>query len=150
MKITMCNKSMLALAVSGLMLSFGASANDDKMKKMDANNDGRISAAEHAAGARSMFQKMDSNSDGRVTAAEMDASHKQMKGDDRGGKTKSSDKLKSLDANSDGVITAAEHEAGSRSKFSQMDTDGDGYLSAAEMQAGHARTMGDQTRAPVR
>ena len=44
-------------------------------QKMDTNGDGKISADEHAAGARAMFQEMDTNGDGKVTPAEMDAEH---------------------------------------------------------------------------
>ena len=40
--------------------------------------DGSISATEHAAGAKKMFEKMDADGDGIVTAEEMDAAHKDM------------------------------------------------------------------------
>jgi hypothetical protein len=40
---------------------------------MDTNGDGKISRAEHAAGAKQMFAQCDANRDGIVTAAEMDA-----------------------------------------------------------------------------
>src|SRR5688500_16757109 len=43
------------------------------VKLMDANGDGKVSRAEHAAGAKKMFQQCDASRDGIVTAAEMDA-----------------------------------------------------------------------------
>ena len=42
---------------------------------MDTNHDGRLSADEHAAGAKTMFARMDADHDGQVTAAEMVAAH---------------------------------------------------------------------------
>lgn len=67
---------------AAVALSASAFAGDmssaEKFKKMDTNGDGKLSAAEHEAGARDMFMKMDTNKDGSVTAAEMDASHKRM------------------------------------------------------------------------
>ncbi len=48
----------------------------DKIKTIDTDGDGRISAAEHEAGSKLMFAKMDSDMDGAVTAAEMEAGHK--------------------------------------------------------------------------
>ena len=51
---------------------------EDKMKMMDTNGDGKISAQEHADGAKAMFAKMDANSDGFLTKEEMDAGHKKM------------------------------------------------------------------------
>ena len=50
----------------------------DKIAVIDTNQDGIVTAEEHAAGARVMFERMDVNHDGKVTAAEMDAAHKAM------------------------------------------------------------------------
>ncbi|HEY0334193.1 MAG TPA: hypothetical protein VGC74_10845 [Stenotrophomonas sp.] len=50
----------------------------DKIKEIDTDGDGSISASEHAAGSAKMFSKMDANSDGKVTAAEMQAGHDTM------------------------------------------------------------------------
>jgi hypothetical protein len=47
--------------------------------QMDANGDGRLSRAEHAAGSHSLFVAMDANHDGLVTAGEMDAHQAQQK-----------------------------------------------------------------------
>jgi len=43
---------------------------DDPMP-MDLDGDGVVTAAEHAAGARALFEHMDADHDGRVTRAEM-------------------------------------------------------------------------------
>lgn len=47
----------------------------DKIKVVDGNGDGVLTAAEHAQASKSMFEKMDANRDGHLTAAEWDAGH---------------------------------------------------------------------------
>jgi Ca2+-binding EF-hand superfamily protein len=113
-----------------------------EMKMMDTDKDGRISAAEHAMGAKKMFEKIDADYDGRVTATEMDARHKEMPSSHSSKPMKSSaEKMKSIDADGDGAISAEEHEQGSQKMFRKMDKDQDGRLSQAEVQAGHDRMM---------
>jgi hypothetical protein len=50
----------------------------EKIKMVDADGDGNLTAAEHAAGARNMFAKMDADRDGALTLAELDAGRKLM------------------------------------------------------------------------
>lgn len=69
-------RSLIPLSMfAGLAFAGAALANPgdygDKFRKMDANNDGRITAAEHAAAAQEMFRKLDANGDGAVTMEEM-------------------------------------------------------------------------------
>lgn len=78
-------RSMIALSMfTGLAFAGAAFANhhegDDKFRKMDANNDGRVTAAEHAAAAQKMFAMMDADRDGAVTMEEMKM-HMNMKKD---------------------------------------------------------------------
>lgn len=47
----------------------------DKIKKVDTDGDGRLSASEHAAGSEKMFKAADANQDGALTAAELQAGH---------------------------------------------------------------------------
>jgi Ca2+-binding EF-hand superfamily protein len=47
----------------------------DKIKMIDTNGDGALSAEEHAAGSRQMFDKMDADGDGYLTKAEFKAGH---------------------------------------------------------------------------
>jgi len=145
---------LLAAALLGLPVGRPASAHDDAgmFKKMDSNGDGKISADEHAAGAKMMFEMMDSNKDGKVTAAEMTAAHDKMmehKGDhegkahkdEKGQEMSAAEKIRVIDGNGDGAITSEEHAAGSKSMFDKMDTNHDGFLSKTEMTAGHAKLM---------
>jgi Ca2+-binding EF-hand superfamily protein len=151
--------------VVGFALATAAYAGDGsgkaEMKMMDTDQDGSISATEHAAGAKKMFDKMDADSDGIVTAQEMGAAHKDMptahsdqsetvssrqpepRTSDASGKPlkSASAKIKAIDTDGDGAITAAEHEAGSKKMFGKMDKDGNGRLTAAEVQAGHDGMM---------
>jgi Ca2+-binding EF-hand superfamily protein len=143
----------IAVTALGLILSTTALAGGDKsheghamptsaaaeLKMMDADKDGKVSATEHAKGARAMFDSMDTNRDGSVTVAEMDAAHKghNMGEKAAAGKMSSAEKIKVVDANTDGKLSAEEHVAGADKMFAQMDTDKDGLLTAAELEKGH-------------
>ncbi|MEQ1519437.1 MAG: hypothetical protein ABL931_23425, partial [Usitatibacteraceae bacterium] len=50
----------------------------DKMKVIDKNGDGILSAAEHVAGSQAMFEKMDANKDGYLIAVELAAGYASM------------------------------------------------------------------------
>ena len=50
----------------------------EKIRAVDANEDGALTAEEHAAASKRMFGKMDQDQDGVLTAAEIDAGHKKM------------------------------------------------------------------------
>jgi hypothetical protein len=47
----------------------------DKIKVVDANGDGVLTAEEHAQGSRRMFDEMDADRDGTLTRAEFGAGH---------------------------------------------------------------------------
>ena len=53
----------------------------DKIKSLDTDGDGKLSAAEHDAGAAKMFTDMDGDKDGSLSKAEMDMGHDKMKAD---------------------------------------------------------------------
>lgn len=58
-------------------------SSEQKIAAMDTNNDGKLSAAEHAAGSKQMFSKMDADRDGSLTAQEWTEGHrKQMTASD--------------------------------------------------------------------
>jgi len=153
---------LVPVAVASILCGIALAGGDkgDHMKMMDADSDGKVTAAEHADGAKKMFGKMDADKNGRVTAAEMDAAHPMMKhhkdhdqasarSDDKahgdkahGGKMmSSSEKIATMDANSDGQLTAEEHAAGAKKMFTKMDRDSDGTLTAQELREGHRSMM---------
>jgi Ca2+-binding EF-hand superfamily protein len=47
----------------------------DKIKVVDADGDGVLTAEEHRAGSRKMFEQMDTDKDGFVSRAELAAGH---------------------------------------------------------------------------
>jgi Ca2+-binding EF-hand superfamily protein len=134
-------KQRLIVMVCGLSLcalphAFADQDSDKHFKMMDANGDGKISRAEHAAAAKKMFNECDANHDGIVTAAEMDASLV-AKGEKPGKDDKTAaEKIKMIDQNGDGQLTAAEHEAGTETMFTKMDKNSDGFLSKEECDEG--------------
>jgi Ca2+-binding EF-hand superfamily protein len=133
---------MGTLALCGAAWAHG----DNIFQRMDSNNDGRISAQEHAAGVQAMFVRMDANKDGAITADEMAAGHGWMggghDGDDHGMHGGMHAWMSRMDANHDGEITAAEHAAAASAMFARMDANHDGKITAAEMQVGHGQAMG--------
>jgi Ca2+-binding EF-hand superfamily protein len=146
----MNQRAMIAIAFAGVFGAAGWSqANNDKkggheheFSMMDTDGDGKISAEEHAAGAKKMFEMMDVDKDGKVTAAEMGAAHEKVAGEKaRKGELSAAAKIKMIDSNADGILTAEEHAAGAKTMFEKMDTNKDGYLSKAELTAGHAKMM---------
>ena len=50
----------------------------EKIKVIDTDGDRTLTAEEHAAGSRAMFEKMDTDKDGFLTKAELAAGHAQM------------------------------------------------------------------------
>jgi Ca2+-binding EF-hand superfamily protein len=50
----------------------------EKIKVVDSNGDGMLSADEHVAGAKKMFNKMDTDKDGFLSKDELEAGHAKM------------------------------------------------------------------------
>ena len=127
---------------SSLAMAMSHTKDEKEFAMMDTDKDGKVSAAEHAAGAKAMFEKMDANKDGKVTADEMTAAHKAVTGHAaRKSDMSSADKIKAVDSDGDGVLTADEHAKASEAVFAKMDADKDGFLTKKEMAAGHAAMM---------
>ena len=57
-------------------------SSSEKIAVMDTNNDGQLTAEEHAAGAKKMFGKMDKDGDGTLTAQELREGHRMMTASD--------------------------------------------------------------------
>ena len=132
---------LLPLALFAVTPVTISQAVQDEVKLMDTDADGKVSAAEHAAGVRKMFEGMDTDRDKKVTAAEMDAASK-AKAEAQGtaapaNQKSSAEKIAVIDTDKDGILSLAEHESGARSMFAKQDTDHDGALTPAELQAGH-------------
>jgi Ca2+-binding EF-hand superfamily protein len=50
----------------------------DKIKEIDTNGDGFLTAGEHRDGSKKMFEKMDTDKDGYLTRSEWDAGHEKL------------------------------------------------------------------------
>jgi Ca2+-binding EF-hand superfamily protein len=64
--------------MTGKKAAKAAMSSAEKIKVIDANGDGMLSADEHATGSKTMFEKMDTNKDGFVDKAELAAGHAKM------------------------------------------------------------------------
>ena len=141
-----------SLALTALPCAFAAQTDehsaDAMFKSMDANGDGKVSRAEHAASAQKMFADADANHDGKVTLAEMEAHHAKMNADmPMKGEMSAAEMKKMCDQNGDGQVSEAEHTAHADKMFSKMDTDSDGFLTSSECSAGHDQMMKDKKSA---
>ena len=54
-------------------------SSSDKIKAVDEDGDGKLTAAEHEAKSTDMFTKMDTDGDGYLSLSEMTAGHEMMK-----------------------------------------------------------------------
>ncbi len=115
-----------------------------EFKRIDTNEDGRVSSSEHEVYARKLFDEMDANVDYKLTIAEIMASGPKffrhvsagVGGILGGTELSSAEKIQRLDANQDGSISRDEHANGARAKYQAMDTNNNGELSADEFAAG--------------
>ncbi len=103
------------LAVAGVDaaaagVATGVARSDDYLAKMDADGDGRVSAAEFVAWMGYAFEQMDRDGDGVLSAAELP-----------GGKGK--------------PVTGEQHRQRLLARFARQDANGDGYLDARELSA---------------
>lgn len=110
-----------------------------EIRLMDLDRDGKLSAAEHAAGTKRMFGRMDLDGNGTVTVAEMDKTPITLPGVKPDPDAPSSaEKIKVIDTNKDGSLSAEEHVQGSAAMFVRMDRDKDGFLTPAELERGRS------------
>lgn len=108
---------------------------------MDTDHDGRISAAEHAAWAKSQFDQLDANHDGYVTPDELHA-HMQAKIRERAAKM-----FDRIDTNHDGSISRDEMQAAMLKMHGRMH--GDHGMDAGRHDAGmHDDGMDDMPPPP--
>lgn len=70
-----------AMAATGQKPAKDEKSSAEKIKVIDQNGDGRLTAAEHETGSEQMFAKMDINGDGYLSKAECDAGMKLLKKD---------------------------------------------------------------------
>lgn len=105
----------------------------ERFAEMDADKDGKVTAAEMRAFHDARFAKADANGDGKLSLEELDESRR----------AERQDRLKKmvlwLDADGDGMLSSEEFEPRKGAMLSRMDADGDGALSMEEMRDGAGR-----------
>jgi hypothetical protein len=102
-------------------------------QEAEGTADGGITAAKHAAAAGKRFEMMDANKDGKISAAEIEASHGAESIVWANHPASAAQKIRSLDRNHDGVLTVSEYTIGSQRMFEELDVDGNGVLTPSEM-----------------
>src|SRR6188768_491935 len=70
-----------SLAAQGEKPGPGYKSSAEKIKVIDQNGDGKLTAAEHEAGTEKMFAQMDTNHDGALSKEECDQGMKMLKKD---------------------------------------------------------------------
>jgi Ca2+-binding EF-hand superfamily protein len=104
----------------------------ERLRALDGNRDGAVSAEEYERAHRQRFAQHDANKDGVLDANEILSPRPA-----RGGRGDPAERLlKRFDANADGRLTKEEHEAGQRAAFAKRDKNGDGRISADEAPRG--------------
>jgi len=100
------------------------------MMKADMNKDGVISRGEAMAMADTRFAAMDANRDGKATAAEVKAGRDAMRA------ARPAKPLRAgIDPNRDGAATQEEFRARAAKMFDRVDANRDGKIDATERQA---------------
>ena len=139
--------AVLALATAGAgtaALAYGggkyAVRAEAHFAEMDADKDGKVSAAEMRAYRAASFAKADANGDGKLSVEELDEARKAQR----------IERLQKmvlwLDSDGDGMLSVEEFDPRKGAMLSRMDADGDGSLTMEEMrdakQGRHHRSGG--------
>jgi Ca2+-binding EF-hand superfamily protein len=77
-KVTAAEMDAAHERVTGQKAIKGEIAASEKIKAIDTDGDGILTAEEHAAGARKMFEQMDTDRDGFLSKEELAAGHAKM------------------------------------------------------------------------
>jgi Ca2+-binding EF-hand superfamily protein len=103
--------------------------------EIDADKDGKITAAELEAHRAARFAAADANKDGSLSAEELVAMHEAARAERQ--LARSTDMIARFDANGDGLLSADEMPQPGEGKgmFDRIDTDKDGAISKAEADA---------------
>lgn len=100
---------------------------EQRFAEMDADKDGKVSAAEMRAAREARFAKADADGDGKLTVEELDAARQ----------ARRMERLERmvvwLDADGDGMLSADEFDPHRGRMLARLDADGDGALSQEEM-----------------
>jgi len=102
----------------------------ERLKSMDANGDGEISADEFT-GSQRMLERLDRDGDGVISKTEIEALSGGARGQGGSSRRGGGLELGTVDKNEDGHVSKAELEAW----HAKADKNGDGFVDAAEWAA---------------
>ena len=77
-KVTSSEMDAAQEKLTGKKVSAKDMSSAEKIKVVDTDGDGILTAAEHASGSKTMFDRMDTDKDGFVSRAELAAGHASM------------------------------------------------------------------------
>jgi Ca2+-binding EF-hand superfamily protein len=97
-------------------------ADDSDLKKIDKNNDGKISKKEYIDAVTNTFNMIDKNKDGFLTEDELKAI----------GKIDAGKFMKEVDINKDGKISKEEFIKAAEKRFKLMDKNNDSFIDQKE------------------
>lgn len=132
------------------------------LKRLDTNNDGKVSQQEMLAGATQIFERFDADKNGEVAKAEVDAKReafrdarkafREVKTTDGEAKQAAREALRDAridrmgarmferaDADKNGTLTKAEMETAANAMFKQRDSNGDGFITTDEVGKRHKK-----------
>lgn len=115
-------KRILTAMLLVLFCTAISSANDSDFKKIDKNNDGKISKKEYIDTVVINFNKIDKNKDGFLTKNELKAI----------GRIDAEKFLKEEDINKDGKISKEEFIKAAEKRFKLLDKNNDGFIDKKE------------------
>jgi Ca2+-binding EF-hand superfamily protein len=122
-------KIILQAVVAVLFCYSLAFAGDEDFKKIDTNNDGKISRQEYNAAVIKTFKRYDKNGDGFLTKDELMAI----------AEIDAEKFMKEVDTNNDGKISQLEFMQAAEKRFKFLDKNGNGYIEKKEMVVTGAR-----------
>lgn len=132
-------RTLLIVAVALFAGNVFAAKAADNFKELDANSDGRVTAAEYERANASKFTLADGNRDGTLTKGELVGFMVDDKGKSgKAAENKAAAKISKLDVNGDGMLTRDEYSQGFKQQFTAIDKNTDGALTIEEMESWQA------------
>jgi EF hand len=132
MRTAILAAALLTIAALALAPAFaqGASGMLERLMAADANRDGAITRAEMRAAREQGFRRMDADNDGFVTAAEREQMAAAAKGKGRGEKGGAG----GADANGDGKVSRDEFLNSPMRGFDRLDANNNDVIEASEIE----------------